>query len=147
MTFNSAYDAWKEAEEAENRAWQSDASREELQEAEANADAAYEAVADVVYGHGGPRPNSGGARPNSGALAGTIRSFHPFAWREKGDTISVAQFEFTRCNACGAIGWESLCPEMQWDASRPESEGWQAVASVPDKPLVHKPGCKLSAAP
>lgn len=66
--FNKAYDAWKEAEEEENRVFQRGgyASEQERREAEAAADDAYSAVADVVYGHGGPRPNSGGARPNSG---------------------------------------------------------------------------------
>ena len=93
-------------------------------------------------GWGGPRPKSGGPRPNSGPLAGTIRSFRPFAWREKGATLSSSQFEFTRCNACGAIGWESLREEMLWDASRPEGEGWQDVEEVPDNPLAHAPGCE-----
>lgn len=95
---------------------------------------------DEVHGWGGARPNSGGARPNSGPLAGTIRSFRPFAWAEKGETMSSARFEFVRCNLCGAIGWEAL-GEMQWDASRPESQGWQEVEGVDDNPLVHKPGC------
>lgn len=95
-----------------------------------------------IIGWGGARPNTGGARPNSGPLAGTIRGFRPFAWRQKGDTISSAQFEFTRCNLCQQFGWESLRDEMHWDATRPEGEGWQDVEGVPDNPLVHLPGCE-----
>ncbi len=93
------------------------------------------------YGWGGSRPNSGGSRPNSGPLKSVIRNFHPFAHSEKGDTLSKVSWEFTRCNACGAIGWEVAENEHVWDASLPEGEGWQDVPGLAGKALVHREDC------
>jgi hypothetical protein len=90
---------------------------------------------------GGSRPNSGGSRPNSGPLPGVIRNFHPFAHREKGNTESRVSWEFSRCNSCGAMGWEPAEDEMLWNSEYPEGEGWRDVNGLPGKPLVHAEDC------
>jgi len=88
---------------------------------------------EAPYGHGG-------ARPNSGPLAGRV-SFRPFAHSTKGETISRVSWEFSRCNSCGAIGWEVAESESLWTPGQPEGEGWQDLDSQPDNPLVHAEGC------
>lgn len=95
------------------------------------------------YGWGGSRPNTGGARPGSGPLKSVIRNFHPFAHNEKGDTLSRVSWEFTRCNACGGMGWEVAEDEHVWDASLPEGEGWQDVPGLAGQALVHRDDCPL----
>lgn len=92
-------------------------------------------------GWGGSRPNTGGARPGSGPLKSVIRNFHPFAHKEKGNTISKVQWEFSRCNSCGAIGWEVAWDESLWNPAAPEGEGWQDVDGLSDRPLVHAEDC------
>jgi hypothetical protein len=148
--FNKAYDAWKEAEEEENRVFQRGgyASEQERREAEAAADDAYSAVADVVYGHGGPRPNSGGARPNSGPLPSRV-VLHPFTHREKGPTISMVSLAIERCNDCGAIGWEIEFPEKLYVPALSDSHGdgfcGPQPESIEGQELQHKPGCQTAA--
>ncbi len=93
------------------------------------------------YGWGGSRPNTGGARLGSGPLKGAIRNFHPFAHTTKGNTISKVQWEFSRCNSCGAIGWEVAWDESLWNPAAPEGEGWQDVDGLADKPLTHENNC------
>jgi len=93
------------------------------------------------FGWGGARPNTGGARPNSGPLKSRVQNFHPFAHGEKGGTISKVSWEFTRCNACGAIGWKMAEDEHVWDASLPEGEGWQDVEGLAGQAIVHNDGC------
>jgi len=95
----------------------------------------------AAYGWGGSRPNTGGSRPNSGPLASRVQNFHPFAHNKKSDTLSRVSWEFTRCNACGAMGWEVAEDEQVWDASLPEGEGWRDVPGQAGQALVHRDGC------
>lgn len=83
---------------------------------------------------GGRRKNagSGGKRPRSGPLRRSF-SVSPFSSHEKGDTESEATIVITRCNLCGAWGWNFAPGEPVYD---------QSAMGADEKPLEHLSECK-----